>query len=119
MKTTIEKQLALSLPTGVGPERIVSLSAVIYSDPDGSGNVVAYNFDRLKTYPKVVANFPEASMGGNIMIRKVSGIYKIYLNRGPDAQSFFASANPVTDENMPVAYTGTSNRGYCRLEYLP
>ena len=104
------------------PTKIVSMSAIIYTDPIGAGSITkAYPFNRLKmTEDGTAASGGTYGLGGNLYYSKdPGGAMKIVLNRGGAAESFFAKAN-IPDGNgnlMNFAIGTTLNRGVVTIEY--
>jgi hypothetical protein len=119
--------LAKDLPSGIAPNKIVHLSALIYSDPIGTSAAIF----RIDHFATLMTETPQlkVGLGGSIRVDIQGGINKIILDRGKTttrSRSLFESTgtNNLVDKT-PVAFamkktaSGASyNRGVIRIVYI-
>lgn len=119
----------LALPSGVAPNKIVHLSALIYSDPIGTSAAV-FRIDHFAHSPKLAnGSYGDVLLGGIVKVQHNGTAYRIVLDRGQpqsrqtplfrsDGSSRLPDGTPVSFK-LPSASVPNYNRGVVRIVYIP
>lgn len=119
----------LALPAGIAANKIVHLSALIYSDPIGTSAAV-FRIDHFAHSPKRPdGTYGDVHLGGTVKVQHNGTAYRIYLDRGrvkgrstplfaSDGSSRLPDGTPVSFK-LPSSAVPNYNRGVVRIVYIP
>lgn len=109
---------------GFDAQRVVYLSAIIYSDPVNNSAVIfnLEHFNHSWTSPPAGSTVGNG-LGGGIRIMNQDGTYKVLVHRGRNQgnwQSLFYMTNTKLPDGTPVTFSlKPYNRGNIRILYTP